>query len=123
MQDVSEPSSGFIAAMLGAYFVGILAVMVAGWLYFALMESSNKRATLGKMALGLMVTDLEGNKINFGKATGRYFGKIISGIILYIGFFMAGFTERKQALHDMMAGCLVVNKDLPAAASRNLVQQ
>jgi len=117
MQGASEPSEGFIAAMVGAYFVSILAIMVAGWLYFALMESSNKRATLGKMALGLVVTDMEGNKISFGKATGRYFGKIISGIILYIGFFMAGFTERKQALHDMMAGCLVINKDQPAVAS------
>ena len=56
------------------------------------------------------VTDLEGNPINFGRATGRYFGKIISGMILYIGYILAGFTEKKQALHDIMAGCLVVRK-------------
>jgi uncharacterized RDD family membrane protein YckC len=83
-------------------------VGVAGWLYFALMESSAKGATLGKMALGLRVTDLSGNRISFGRATGRYFGKIVSGMIFSIGYIMAGFTQQKQALHDIMAGCLVV---------------
>jgi uncharacterized RDD family membrane protein YckC len=74
------------------------------------MESSSKQATLGKMALGIIVTDLEGQRISFGKATGRHFSKIVSGIILYIGFIMVAFTEKKQGLHDMMAGCLVVVK-------------
>jgi uncharacterized RDD family membrane protein YckC len=59
------------------------------------------------MALGLVVTDLDGQRISFGKASGRHFGKIISSLILCIGFIMAGFTERKQALHDIMAGTLV----------------
>jgi len=81
------------------------------WLYFALMESSAKQATLGKMALGIKVVDLNGSRISFGKATGRYFGKIISALILYIGFMMAGWTVRKQALHDIMAGCLVINQE------------
>jgi len=63
--------------------------MIAVWLYFALMESSGKCASLGKMALGIKVTDLNGNRISFGKATGRFFGKMISGVILYIGFIMA----------------------------------
>lgn len=84
---------------------------ITNWLYFAAMESSQTQATLGKMAIGLKVTGLENRKIGFGKATGRYFGKLISGIILYIGFFMAGFTKKKQALHDMMAGCLVVKNN------------
>ena len=83
---------------------------VLKWLYYALLESSSWQATLGKMALGLQVTDLEGRRIGFGRATGRFFAKIISGIILYIGFIMAGFTEKKQALHDMIAGTLVVKK-------------
>jgi uncharacterized RDD family membrane protein YckC len=52
---------------------------------------------------------MSGNRISFGRATGRYFGKIVSGVILYIGFLMAGFTQQKQALHDIMASCLVVN--------------
>lgn len=80
------------------------------WLYYSVMESSPLQGTLGKMALGIKVTDLQGERVGFGKATGRFFGKIISCIILFIGFLMAAFTEKKQALHDMMAGCLVVNK-------------
>ena len=83
---------------------------ILGWVYFAVMESSPTQGTLGKMALGIKVTDLDGNRIGFGKATGRYFGKIISALLLMIGFVMVAFTQKKQGLHDMMAGCLVVNK-------------
>jgi uncharacterized RDD family membrane protein YckC len=79
-----------------------------GWLYSALMESSTRQATLGKMAMGIMVTDLEGRRIGFGKATGRYFAKILSALILLIGFLMVAFTARKQGLHDILAGTLVV---------------
>ncbi|MGB6469852.1 MAG: RDD family protein, partial [Candidatus Acidiferrales bacterium] len=68
------------------------------------------QGTLGKRALGLLVTDLEGRRVSFGRASGRYFGKIVSALILMIGFIMAGFTEKKQALHDMLAGCLVLRK-------------
>ena len=89
---------------------------VVGWLYYALMESSAKQATVGKMALGIIVTDLEGRKIGFGRATGRYFAKILSALILGIGFLMAGFTERKQALHDMVASTLVVKAEAPSQA-------
>ena len=99
-----------IAGILGSVFGLMVVVVILGWLYFALMESSKSQATLGKMALGLKVTDLEGNKVSFARATGRYFGKIISGMILYIGYILAGLTEKKQALHDMMASCLVVRK-------------
>lgn len=82
------------------------------WLYWAGMESSAYQATMGKMALGLIVTDLKGEPIAFGRATGRYFGKIISALLLGIGFLMAGSTEKKQALHDIMAGTLVVKKQV-----------
>ncbi len=81
-----------------------------GWLYFALLESSSSQATLGKTALGMKVTDLSGNRISFGRATGRYFGKIISSLILGIGFIMIAFTAKKQGLHDMLAGTLIVKK-------------
>jgi uncharacterized RDD family membrane protein YckC len=84
--------------------------IVLFWIYFAAMESSSSQGTLGKMALGIKVTDLAGNRIGFGKATGRHFGKLVSYIILFVGFLMVGFTQKKQGLHDMMAGCLVVNK-------------
>jgi uncharacterized RDD family membrane protein YckC len=89
---------------------------VVGWLYYALMESSAKQATVGKMALGIIVTDLEGRRIGFGRATGRYFAKILSALILGIGFLMAAFTERKQGLHDMVASTLVVKGDAPSQA-------
>ncbi|HVW01248.1 MAG TPA: RDD family protein [Planctomycetaceae bacterium] len=93
-----------------ANMVGNLFGIGLRWLYEAVMESSKYQATVGKMALGLKVTDLEGRRISFGRASGRYFGKILSAFICFIGFFMAGFTEKKQALHDMLAGALVVRK-------------
>jgi uncharacterized RDD family membrane protein YckC len=101
-------------AMGGGVMAINLLSIVAMWLYFALMESSSKQATLGKMMIGVIVTDVDGNRISFGRATGRFFGKIVSWIILMIGYLMAAFTQRKQALHDIMAGCLVVRK--PKAA-------
>jgi uncharacterized RDD family membrane protein YckC len=87
---------------------------VVSWLYYALMESSAKQATVGKMALGIIVTDLEGRRIGFGKATGRYFAKILSALILGIGFLMVAFTQRKQGLHDMLAGTLVIRGQAPS---------
>lgn len=80
------------------------------WFYFSIMESSSRQGTLGKILLGIKVTDLEGGRISFWRATARFFGKIPSSVIFGIGFFMAAFTKQKQALHDMMAGCLVVRK-------------
>lgn len=94
----------------GSEFIGNIVGILLGWLYSALLESSSRQATLGKMALGIKVTDLGGNPISFDKASGRYFGKIISTLIVFIGYIMVAFTERKQGLHDIMAGCLVVNK-------------
>lgn len=87
-------------------------------IYFALMESSKYQATLGKLALGLVVTDTEGNRITLGRAAGRNIGKILSGIILMLGYIMAGFTARKQALHDLMAGTLVLHKATASASQK-----
>ncbi len=84
--------------------------VAATWLYYAIMESSSKQATFGKLICGLKVTDLNGERISFMRATGRHFGKIISSMILLIGYLMVLFTERKQGLHDMMAGCLVLKQ-------------
>jgi len=92
-----------------AEFSGYIIGIIMEWLYAAIFESSSKQATLGKMALGIKVTDLGGNPISFGRATGRHFGKIVSTIIFFIGFLMVAFTEKKQGLHDIMSGCLVVN--------------
>jgi uncharacterized RDD family membrane protein YckC len=94
--------------------LGILLFYVGRWLYFALMESGPNQATLGKQAMGLKVTDDYGQPITFARATGRFFGGAVSNIILGIGYMMAGFTERKQALHDLMANtCVVFNSVEP----------
>ncbi len=91
-----------------AFWITLCIFYASVILYFPIMESSKWQATLGKRAVGIMVTDLDGRRIGFGRALGRFFSKIISGIILYVGFFMAGFTDRKQGLHDIIAGTLVV---------------
>lgn len=82
--------------------------IVLGWLYYATMESGPSQATLGKKALGIKVTNLAGGPITFGQATGRYFGKILSALILLIGYLMMLWDDKKQTLHDKMAGTLVV---------------
>jgi predicted Zn finger-like uncharacterized protein len=92
---------------------GVLGNIIGGlvsWLYYAIMESSYTQGTLGKMALGIQVTDLSGNPISFARATGRHFGKLISTLIVFIGYLMVAFTAKKQGLHDMLAGCLVVKR-------------
>ena len=119
-------TSGFTQGPAG--FGGFGAIMVTGlsiylfpWLYFALMESSLNQGTLGKMALGLRVTDQDGRRIGFGRATGRHFSKILSVMTLMIGFVMAAFTQKKQALHDFVAGTLVLSKQstVPAQVAQN----
>jgi uncharacterized protein YjbI with pentapeptide repeats/uncharacterized RDD family membrane protein YckC len=91
--------------------------LFGNWLYFALCESDPSwQGTVGKKVLGLIVVDDEGAPISFGRATGRYFGKFVSALLLGIGLLMAAFTDRKQGLHDIMAGALVV-KDVPGTGT------
>jgi uncharacterized RDD family membrane protein YckC len=87
--------------------VNLLSLAVA-WLYFALMESSERGATVGKMAMGLRVVTNDGKRLSFMNATGRYFAKILSAIIFCIGYIMIAFTDRKRGLHDMIASTLVI---------------
>ncbi|MCP9494468.1 MAG: RDD family protein [Pyrinomonadaceae bacterium MAG19_C2-C3] len=82
--------------------------LLIGWLYEAVMMSSHRQGTFGKMAFGIKVTDMNGNRISFGRATARHFAKYISGVICLAGYFVALFTQRKQALHDLIAGTLVL---------------
>ena len=84
--------------------------IVISWLYFSLMESSNLQATVGKIVLGLKVVNRNGKRISFPRATGRYFSKYLSVIIIFIGFIMVAFTKKKQGLHDKIADTLVVKK-------------
>jgi uncharacterized RDD family membrane protein YckC len=101
--------SGIPHAGLGILGGGITIILLVfgSWLYEAFMESSSYQATLGKMIFGMKVTDLYGNRISFERATGRHFAKWLSAMILGIGYIMVGLTDRKQGLHDLLAGTLV----------------
>ncbi|HUL16388.1 MAG TPA: RDD family protein [Terriglobales bacterium] len=87
-----------------------LVLVIVPLLYFGLMESSTLQATIGKMMLGLRVTDIEGKRVSLGRAAGRTFAKYLSTLTLGFGFVLCGFTGKKQALHDMAAGCLVLRR-------------
>jgi len=95
----------YYAAMWPALLIGAL----IAWAYFAVCESSSWQGTIGKLALGIRVTDLHGARISLARAIGRYPGKFLSAFILCIGFLMVAWTQRKQGLHDMLAGTLVLN--------------
>ena len=96
--------------LLGWIFIFTVVSWVGTWLYEALFLSSRYQATPGKMALSIVVTDRLGNRLTFGRASLRYLGKVLSGMTFSIGFLMAAFTEKKQALHDLLVGTLVVKK-------------
>jgi uncharacterized RDD family membrane protein YckC len=104
-----EPDPAVIAAFVTSIALLGVGGIAASWLYYAYFESSDWQATVGKKALNLVVTDLNGNRVSFARASGRFFAKIITGLIpLGIGYILAGITEKKQALHDMIASCLVL---------------
>ena len=110
--DMEDPGNmvGMIAAIVaaaGAYWILAQAIQI---LYFSFMEASKNQATLGKMVVGIKVTDTNGQRLDFTKAFLRNLCKLISNFTLLIGYIMAGFTEKKQALHDMIASTLVVKK-------------
>lgn len=102
--------AGFWLIMALIFLLATVSLAVT-WLYHALMESSEWQATVGKKVLDLVVTDLAGRRVSFWRATGRHFAKIVSNLIYPFGHIMAGFTEQKQALHDMIAGCLILRRD------------
>jgi len=96
-----------IALVVFAYFALIAIV----WLYFAKMESSDKQATFGKKAMGIYVTDMNGQRLTFGRATGRFFAKIVTGMVpFFIGYIMAAYTAKRQAVHDYIASTLVMRR-------------
>ncbi|MCR6701613.1 MAG: RDD family protein [Dokdonella sp.] len=109
---VGSLAAGSVNAAFGTIVLQALIGIVLSWLYFALQESSAAQATLGKRAMGLKVTDDYARRIGFGRATGRFFGKILSSVIFNIGFMLAGWTGRRQALHDMICGTVVVFREV-----------
>jgi uncharacterized RDD family membrane protein YckC len=96
--------TGRFVAGMGA----VLVVIITDWLYNAKMNSSVRQATFGKEFMRLKVTGMGGERIGFGQASGRYFAKFLSTFALMIGFLVVPFTRRKQALHDIVAGTLVL---------------
>ncbi len=105
-----EESPVFWGSIISFYAIVIIISLLFNWLYFGLMESSRHQGTVGKLVLNIKVTDYSYRRISFGRATGRFFGKYVSSFILLIGYIMAGFTEKKQALHDLMASCYVIKE-------------
>ena len=95
-----------IAVIILAYL--LLFGSIGVWLYFALFESSRKQATPGKMLLCIKVVSPDGSRLSFGRASKRYSAKLLSALTLGIGYFMAGFTPKKQALHDRITDCFVI---------------
>ncbi|WP_081621794.1 RDD family protein [Thioalkalivibrio sp. ALE11] len=93
-----------------AEVIGNIIGIMIWWLYWTLFESSDWQGTPGKRMLGLRVTDEEGRPIGFGRANARYWSKILSTIMLFIGFLMIAFTRRKQGLHDIIAATLVLRR-------------
>lgn len=104
----SEAASQATQARLTPLLIVIFQTLL--WLYYALMESSRKQATLGKLALGIKVIDQDGHRITFWRSTARHFAKILSIILAGFGFFMISITDRSQGLHDLISKCLVVNR-------------
>ena len=102
--------AGFWLIMAVIFLLATVSLAVT-WLYHAVMESSEWQATVGKKVLDLVVTDMAGRRVSFWRATGRHFAKIVSNVIYPFGHIMAGFTYQKQALHDMIAGCLILRRD------------
>jgi uncharacterized RDD family membrane protein YckC len=102
-----EEVIGTLGPMLGMVGLSALAGMVIGCAYetFFLVRYA---ATPGKMALGLKVVRPDGSKLDTGRAVGRYFSKLLSAMILYIGYIMAGFDSQKRALHDIICDTRVV---------------
>ncbi|MGH9735480.1 MAG: RDD family protein [Candidatus Acidiferrales bacterium] len=110
-RDVTGAENVFAPIAMLIILMFVFVSLVASWIYYAWFESSQYQATPGKLALGLFVTDMEGRRITFARASGRFFAKIITGLIpLFIGYIMAGFTAKKQALHDMITSCLVLRR-------------
>ena len=90
------------------FFISNLLYLLLEVAYYAGMHSSSKQATIGKMCLDMKVVDKDGNRISFLRGVGRYFAKFLSALILLIGYIMAAFDSKKQALHDKLANTYVV---------------
>jgi uncharacterized RDD family membrane protein YckC len=111
LRDLEKADPDLLVPVIASAITGLsLTVLLITWFYYALLQSGARQATVGKMALGLKVTDVNGDRLTFARASLRYFSKILSGLFMMIGYIMAGFTPKKQALHDYIANTYVVRK-------------
>jgi uncharacterized RDD family membrane protein YckC len=117
---LTSPDELDVAALVGSltamFGIAWLFQKLVELLYHSLLEASKFQGSFGKVALGIIVTDTDGNKLDFTKALVRNVCKFISSAIIGVGYIMAGFTEKKQGLHDIIAGTLVVMKPKTPAA-------
>ncbi len=104
MQAIFTPLTGL--PLFGLWWYG--GMLLVAWLYFAVCESSKWQATIGKFCLRLRVADISGRRIGFWRATGRYFGKLLSRLFCFFGFVMILFTKKRQALHDKLTNTVVL---------------
>lgn len=117
LQDIQRDPTSIWSVLGPKLFLFVIVALVGSWLYWSLFESSTWQATPGKKILGLLVSDLNGTRISFGRASGRFFAgrgassiPSLGGLYYLIDCICIAFTARKQAVHDMIAGCLVVRK-------------
>jgi len=96
--------------LIPAFGTNIILGILYGWLYSALFESSKYQGGLGKIAMGIAVTDDHGQRIDFGTATGRHFARVLSALLFFIGFIMMLFSDKNKCLHDKMVGTLVIKR-------------
>ena len=108
--DVAILSLATGSVVVATFGMGVTLGFFAPWLYEAFMMSSEWQATVGKRAMSIVVTDIDGKRMSFARATGRHFAKYVSALLLGIGFIIAAFTARRQALHDMIAETLVIKR-------------
>ena len=101
---------GLYEPILTQHYIISLISFVMGAMYYMLMEASSKQATLGKIAMKIIVVDSRGNKLSYGRALGRYFARIVTQFTLLIGYFIMLFNKKSQTLHDMIASCLVIEE-------------
>ncbi|WP_394232694.1 RDD family protein [Niallia oryzisoli] len=105
-----EEALSFLLTYLGAIIVTSIISIIIAVAYFAGLHASKWQATIGKKALGLKVTDLKGERISFWRGLGRYLAMSFLSGILFIGYIMVGITEKKQGLHDLIAGTMIIKK-------------
>jgi uncharacterized RDD family membrane protein YckC len=106
----ADTASTSLASLPQLTPIAFAITITATWFYYTMFEASVWQATPGKRVLRLYVTDLNGQRVTFARAAARNFAKLISSLTFLVGYLVAGFTEKKQALHDILASCLVLRR-------------